>query len=474
MNIRHECPLPDLSFSVTAPLSVTKANGRMFVAQRWSLAGLWCDEDAGDMTGDVFLSVPFQGVDVSFEVTLTSTQTPGFFAFQDLTVRQRETLGLFHQSLLAGRMVSAGEIITALDTPVDLVPMGETEEEQSAGKAKTKPRGARLLWNAVSYVLLALFLVVFLGGQIWQRLSYVALDHGRFIAPIVAYEAPQAGYVGKVSVAIGDQVKAGDILVRLEDPDRESDVEEVRAEILLAEQQLRMAQDRLARHIARRSAERATLQRAFDALWDPWQHNDPHLLRYPPEIEAARLALYAFDRGRDGGALVHLDMVQTLQDAVQQRELELRRWKRELRHRKAAAGELLVRARTNGTVHDLHTVKGTYVARGAVVVEVEDNTPRLAMGLVDDDLATTVFVGMQADISFVHRGLSKRMQGVVTDLQAGTHTAQPDRFGLVVTIRANDTGVKNSRKWFRRNAPAQVRLKRDLFAGWFGGADESP
>ncbi|WP_299880208.1 HlyD family efflux transporter periplasmic adaptor subunit [uncultured Sulfitobacter sp.] len=474
MNIRHECPLPDLSFSVTAPLSVTKANGRKFVAQRWSLAGLWCDEDAGDMTGDVFLSVPFQGVDVSFQVTLTSTDMPGFFAFQDLTVRQRETLGLFHQSLLAGRMVSAGEMITALDTPVDLVPMGETEEEQIVGEAKAKPRGARILWNAVSYVLIALFLVTFLGTQIWQRLSYIALDHGRFIAPVVAYEAPQAGYVGKVAVAVGDQVKAGDILVRLEDPDRQSDVEEVRAEILLAEQQLRMAQDRLARHIARRAAEKAALQRAFDVLWGPWQHNDPHLQTYPAEIEAARLTLYNFDRGRDAEALMHLDMVQTLQDAAHQRELELRRWKRELRHRKAAADELVVRAKSNGTVHHLHTVKGSYVARGALVVEVEDNAPRLAMGWVDDDLAASVFVGMQAEVAFMHRGQSKRMLGVVSDLQAGTHTAQPDRFGLVVTIKAQDTGVKNSRKWFRRNAPAQLRLKRDMFAGWFGGADESP
>ena len=166
--------------------------------------------------------------------------------------------------------------------------------------------------------------------------------------------------------------------------------------------------------------------------------------------------------------------MQTLQDAAHLRELELRRWKRELRHRKAAADELVVRAKSTGTVHDVHTLKGSYVARGALVVEVEDNTPRLAMGWGDDDLATTVFVGMQAEVAFVHRGQSKRMQGVVSDLQAGTHTAQPDRFGLAVTIKAQDAGVKNSRKWFRRNAPAQLRLKRDILAGWFGGADESP
>lgn len=40
MNIRHECPVPDLSYLVTAPLEMRTPDGRNLVAERWSLAEL--------------------------------------------------------------------------------------------------------------------------------------------------------------------------------------------------------------------------------------------------------------------------------------------------------------------------------------------------------------------------------------------------------------------------------------------------
>ena len=473
MNIRHECPMPDLSFSVTAPLHLHKANGCKVIANRWSLAGIWLEHEHGDMSGDIEMSIPFQGVEVSFPARLKATETPGHYTFHDLTVRQRETLGAFHQGVLSGRMVSTSDMIASLDTPVDLVPMGETEEEEAAGRAKAKPRLLRIIWNAVFYLAAAAFLVLFLGGQIWQRLSHVQLDHARFVAPITAYGASESGYITRVNVAIGDQVKPGDILARIEDPDRESDVEDVRAEVLLAERRLRTAQDRVVKHVAQRVAQRRSLWLRFQVLWTPWAANDPHLMAYPDQIEIARRALYDFDRGRDINALAYFDILGTLEESVGERDLDLRRWKRELRHRKAAADELVVRAKFNGTVFGVHALKGNYVARDDLIVEVEDNTPRVAVGWVDDSMATAVHIGMIADVSYVFRGQSKRIMGQVTDIQAGTDIAQPDKFGMVVTIKADDAGLRKTRKWFRRNAPARIRLKRNLFSSWFGGADGS-
>ena len=473
MNIRHECPMPDLSFSVAAPLHLHKANGCKVVVTRWSLAGLWAETEQGDLTGDVILSVPFQGVDVSFPAHLKAGESQGQYIFQNLTVRQRETLAAFHRGVLSGRMISTNDMITSLDTPVDLVPMGETEEEESEGREKAKPRLLRVIWQVLFYILAAAFLTFFLGGQIWNRLAHVRLDHARFVAPITDYDAPESGYVARVQVKNGDQVKPGDILARIEDPERESDVEDVRAEVLLAERRLRIASERLAQHIVQRSAQRAALAAQFDALWAPWQVNDARLVPYPANIEAARRALYQFDRARDQNALAHADMLGTLQETVGERDLDLRRWKRELRHRKAAADELVVRAKYGGTVFNIHTLKGSYVARGDLVIEVEDNTPRVAVGWLDDSMATSVYVGMEADISYLFRGQSKRISGQITDIQAGTDIAQPDRFGMVVTISANGAGLQKTRKWFRRNAPARIRLKRDLFTFGQEAEDES-
>jgi multidrug resistance efflux pump len=472
MNIRHECPMPDLSFSVTAPLHLHKANGCKVIVTRWSLAGVWLEPDQGDLTGAVILSVPFQGVDVSFPAYLNETETPGHYTFHELTVRQRETLGAFYKGVMSGQMVSTRDMITSLDTPVDLVPMGETEEEEEAGRSKAKPRLLRIIWNTLFYLAAAAFLVLFLGGQIWQRLSHVQLDHARFVVPITEYDAPESGYIKRINVAVGDQVKPGDILARIEDPDRESDVEDVRAEVLLAERRLRIAKDSLTQHSLQRKAQHAALMARFQSLWEPWAINDPHLLDYPDPIQAARRALYDFERQRDINAMAHFSLLGTLEETVSERDLDLRRWKRELRHRKAAADELVVRAKYDGTVFGVYTLKGSYVTRHDLVVEVEDNTPRNAVGWVDDSMATSVYIGMTADVAYIFRGQSKRIQGKVTDIQAGTDIAQPDKFGMVITIKADDAGIKKTRKWFRRNAPARIRLQRNLLASWFGGDDE--
>ncbi|MEP1521480.1 biotin/lipoyl-binding protein [Ascidiaceihabitans sp.] len=467
MNIRHECPMPELSFSVAAPLHLHKENGCKLIADRWSLAGVWLAPDDDDLSGDIYLSVPFQGVDVSFPVVLKATDVPGHYTFHKLTIRQRETLGAFYKGVLSGQMVSTNDIITSLDTPVDLVPMGETEQEETAGQAKAKPRLLRALWNVAFYLAGAAFLVLFLGAQIWQRLSHVQLDHARFVAPIAEYKAPEAGYLTRINVAVGDQVKPGDILARIEDPDRESDVEDVRAEVLLAERRLRIERNRVAEHRLQRKAQHAALLAWFQTLWIPWRINDRHVLVYPDQIETARLALYNFERQRDPNAMGSFDMLDMLEETVTERDLDLRRWKRELRHRKAAADELVVRAKFEGTVFGVYALKGSYIARDDLVVEIEDNTPRMAVGWIDDSMATTVHIGMTADISYVFRGQTKHNQGQVIDIQAGTDIAQPDKFGMVITIQADGAGLKKTRKWFRRNAPARIRLKRGLFASWF-------
>lgn len=462
MIIRHECPHPDLSFLVAAPLFLQAADGQRMTVERWSLGELELPAGEDAPAEGLELIIPFQGVAVQFPIALKPLDQPGRYQFAGLTVRQRETLAVFYNGVLSGRMASTADMITSLDTPVDLVPMGETEEEKAAGAAKARPRLLRMVWNLVFYALLALFLVGFVGGQIWSRLSEISLDHARFVAPIIQYEAPEAGHVDRIYVEVGQIVKAGDPLIRLEDTDRESDVDEVRMEVRITERRLTSAQEALAQHIRQRPVYREEFQQAFDRLWRPWSRHEPRAITYPADIQRAWEALLRFDRGEDLRLGGYQDTLIQLQDRLEAAEFEYRRWKRELRLRKAAANEMVVRAKTDGTVFAIHTLTRNFVVRGDVVVEVEENTARHAVGWLDDQMAMSVHIGMPAEIAYTFRGQLKRATGVIVDLQAGVDSVQPDRFGMVVTIKADGMGLQKTRKWFRNNAPAEIELKRDL------------
>lgn len=471
MNIRHECPQSELSFAVSAPLRVQAGDAPAVTVKKWSLAGLWIEEGV-NTASDIMLSIPFQGVDVTFPIKLKQEED-GRFSFVDLTVRQRETLSAFYQGVMTGRMVSTDEMISSLDTPVDLVPMTETDDEKAAGLAKESPRALRILWNVTYYVLLIAVLGGFLGSQIWSRLSYVNLQHARFLAPITEYTAPESGHLSRFYVREGDQVRTGEILARIEDPDRESDVEDVRAEVLLAERRLRTALEERDAHLRAGDLLLAGLRTRFIRLRDPWRigHQTPR--PYPPHIQDAWRQLQAFRRGEDTRDTTYFAFLENLQETVTDRELDLRRWKRELRHRKASADELILRARAPGTVQKIHTVKNSAVRRGELILEVEANTAREAVAWLDEKFAAAVHLGMRADIAYSFRGQAKRVAGRVVDIQAGTDVSKPDDFGIILTIKADDVGVSNSRKWFHRNGPAKIKLDRSdrlrFWNGWFNG-----
>lgn len=475
MNIRHECPMPDLSFKVNAPLSLLTDNGESITVDHWSLEGLTADIPKNALGQDIQLAIPFQGVTVQFPIKLKKTKTDGEYTFHNLTVRQKETLGVFYKGILSGRMAATHDVITSLDTPLDLVPMEETEEEKERGIAQTHPRILRILWNTAFYTLLALFLGGFVGQQIWKRLSYIELDHGRFVAPLTSYIAPEAAFVEEVLVTEGTDVAAGDILVRLEDPEREAQVEEVRAQIRIAQRRLKQAQDQLARHEARRTEFREDYLQTFYRKWRPLKKQDPKLLIYPRSVQTAWEAVLRFDRGEDMKPNGFYDLQRFFQNRVDEEGLELARLKRNLSNRKAATDELNIIAQVDGIVTKIPVLEGTFIKRSDIVIEVEENTARRAVGWLDDHMAGTVSIGMPAKISYSFQGQPKSIIGEIVDLTAGTDDAQPDKYGMVITIQAKDLDLLTTRKWFRHNAPTRIALKRSVFQNIFGGrAHASP
>lgn len=178
MDLRHEPPLPDTLFRIAAPLIVGFPDGASLRVTQWNLRALYDARLAErDLTG-AMLSVPFQGVGVYFEVTLTPGEGPDEFLFEGLTGRQRETLALFYRNLLSGRMAVTSDIITSLDTPVDLVPMEETATEARVATMARTPRPMRALASLAVYVLIFVLVFSYLGALVIDRLSTIHVMAG--------------------------------------------------------------------------------------------------------------------------------------------------------------------------------------------------------------------------------------------------------------------------------------------------------
>lgn len=204
MKIRHESPHADMDWKVHAPLMLETPNGGCVHIERWSLAGLVWPDDAPECPKTGTLGVPFQGVDVRFPVRLAPCDESGLICLEGLSGRQRETLALFYRSLLSGRMASSADVITALDTPIDLVPMEQTEAEKTEQPGTFLPRPLRIALNVATYLLLATLVAGVIGKNIFANLDRIDIQHGRVVG-----SAGQAAPLPGISDLIGGQLTAG-------------------------------------------------------------------------------------------------------------------------------------------------------------------------------------------------------------------------------------------------------------------------
>jgi hypothetical protein len=78
--------------------------------------------------------------------------------FVDLGPREERVLKHFYRELVTGRAVSMEQMITAMDTPVDKVPMTETPIETAQDKTTKAPRVLRIAAVLAIYTGLGMFL----------------------------------------------------------------------------------------------------------------------------------------------------------------------------------------------------------------------------------------------------------------------------------------------------------------------------
>lgn len=458
MKIRHERPQSDLSFQVRAPLSLELVSGDVVEISEWSLDGFRFPGDSDVLPRKGTLSIPFQGVDIRFPVGFA----PGprndltgerFLKFTDLTGRQRETLAVFYRSLLSGRMAATDEVITSLDTPVDLVPMGETEEEEAAATTGKSPRALRAAFNVALYGLFAALVFWTLGSGIYGKLSHVTIQNARIEAALVPHVTVKEGYAEKILVAPGAAVQAGQRLVEVSQPEGQAALSEVRGRINLIEKRLEQAEARAVRITVQLAKARDTLVLAA-ASPDP---------RVAP---LRRQNLDAFDNRL---SRPHQPLFEA-QDAVT-REIdaltdELRRLRRERGNLRDAADALHIVARVDGFVRDMALIEGEFLARGAAAVVIEEDTARLARGWVDQGMARALAPGMGVHVSYNAGFGPQSQQGEIVGLAAGIDPELTSDFGMLVTVALRGMRAEESRAALPHLLPVELKAQRSWAQGW--------
>lgn len=171
MQVRYERPMPDLTFMVRAPLRLVLSRGQVATIDEWSMDGIRAPAELNGDNGEATLVIPFQGFEISFNVVLQRDPDTGLMRFVDLGPREGRVLRHFYRELVTGRAVPIEHVITAMDTPVDKVPMSETPVEEARSRANTTPRLIRAGLAIGLYAVLIAGLHQPVIEPIWQQAS---------------------------------------------------------------------------------------------------------------------------------------------------------------------------------------------------------------------------------------------------------------------------------------------------------------
>ncbi|MCH2163289.1 MAG: HlyD family efflux transporter periplasmic adaptor subunit [Marinovum sp.] len=441
--------MANLSLQVRAPLRLTLSDDSVVEITEWSLDGVHYPKELDVFPKEAMLTIPFQGVMITFPVSFAAKPTGRFLAFEGLSGRERETLAIFYRSLLSGRMASTEDVITSLDTPVDLVPMGETEEEKVEGSVGTPPRAFRAALNVGIYLVLGALVFWTLGASAYGKLSGVDIQNARIEATMVEHAAPNAAYVKKILVTPGDRVRRGDMLVWLSTPEGEAALTDVRARIALLEDRLLDAEARRVSIETRWASARELFLAAFR-------------LNADETGEELRAAALAFDAGLVEPAAALLEVRTSADREVDTLSDELRRLRRDRGRLRDTSDALHIIAEDDGIIRDVSVLKGQFVARGAHVSQLEADVARHARGWVDHEMAAAFHPGMEVRVA-VNTGTGAQiLKGKISQITAGIDPELSPDFGMLVSVAFSDLDAEATRQTLPHLMPVELRAKR----GW--------
>ncbi|MGR3713384.1 MAG: HlyD family secretion protein [Shimia sp.] len=428
--------------------------------QNWSLASLIWPEDAGDAPKTGTLNVPFQGIDIRFPVRLKpAANAPQELCLSGLSGRQRETLALFYRSLLSGKMASSADVITSLDTPLDLVPMEETEAEKSATLKSTPMRLLRAVLNVAIYVALAFAVIGVVGQNILTNLNRIDIQHGRVANTTLPVTALADGEVKYLNVTAGDSVQKGDVIATLRNRKGEAELSKAKSLLGPAKEAQSAAENDISR-----------LDGLTQAL-DPAERDAGLALlfeRYLPKRRFEDLnTRWLRVQASNPKAAKPYDPVLILRQAMQEtreiRALDVKKRRADVLGRRDFVKSTQIVAPANGIIQDVLIAPGQFVARRSPVVTFEPDSLRQTVGWVSEKFAETLYLGMPATIGFNTQGLKQQIAGTIVDLQADDNPQRPGEYGILVYVEPDGLSVDSARSQLRVGAPINLEASRPSF-----------
>lgn len=200
--------MADLSFLIRAPLRMEVGDGSRTTVERWSLEGIEPPAGLGGEEGEARLTLPFQGFEISFDVTLRREPGRDFMRFVDLDDRQERVLRHFYREIVTGRAEAVDGMIAAMDIPVEPVPMTQTKAEVRAEPPRV-PRSIRALVVVGLYAMLGLLLYSPVIEPLIDRIEVSANSRAEAgVAPpavAVGLSAQQVDRAGSVWAGNADQ-----------------------------------------------------------------------------------------------------------------------------------------------------------------------------------------------------------------------------------------------------------------------------
>ncbi|MDX2290058.1 MAG: HlyD family efflux transporter periplasmic adaptor subunit [Hyphomicrobiaceae bacterium] len=274
VKVRRERPDQRRHHRVTAPLFV-EVGGHRVRAADWSLGGLRVEGFPGPLPAigkeiAINLTLPFQGFDVSFpvmgEVLRLDPETSMFAVeFTEIGERERELMQHFIEELIRGAMSSAEDTIQRIDvpvTPASLRPDGQPStpaiQQVAPARLPAKRWPSKTIAMSAFYIVLGLFIFSYAGVLVYSNVFRMEVRTAVISAPVETVEAQVDGRLAWTGLKPGDEVRAGEVIVKLVDAELEREIE--LADIAIREKKARLV------HLKRRHADELDRIKGFAAL----------------------------------------------------------------------------------------------------------------------------------------------------------------------------------------------------------------
>ncbi|MEM9140293.1 MAG: HlyD family efflux transporter periplasmic adaptor subunit [Pseudomonadota bacterium] len=234
MHVIRDRPSARMGYAIAAPLSVSIEGGPRARAKSWSMRGVLLPDGVwpvGKTRARARLFLDFQGYEIAIDVTFEAVDGNAC-DFINLPQRSRALLEQFVEDLMHGRMTATDDALLRIDTPEDPISI---EPDQTPAATGTLRRRLRPVAMTVFYLVLGLVVFGYVGILIHANFVKLEVQTAVVSRPVEVFAMPVDGQVAAYRTRVGAQVRAGDLLAVVSDPELDAKIDDLRIELSAAE-----------------------------------------------------------------------------------------------------------------------------------------------------------------------------------------------------------------------------------------------